>query len=349
MTASTKNTPPPGLHRTSQFYLPPAAPQQIASSAKSATPGDSSPFVWPRNGTELAQALQSFADERYVGMLDPRTGVEVSQTITVQQRNADGNPWGVNGNYAKLNWVGPGGQDMLVYRGVKGMAQPLPHDREAVALRQRLCRRAVRRLPQALGSRGRPRLDLQVHPGEPVHQLRDTRHRLRRRGVRGLGLNLHAENHRGDGIAMVNTYTPGEHQGIVSNVMLIHPNSSRNNAAGILAVQSANIFMGSFVLNGAGGVVAPDGLRYAAACNGENTGESVFVVPYKGWGSEVLEQLRLDQRPDRGGRLVDRPACPGRHDRQVPARQRRQGRAAAAEYDGQLRPPTDPPTQVLKP
>jgi hypothetical protein len=148
---------------------------------------------------------------------------------------------------------------------------------------------------------------------------------------------------------MANTYTPGEHQGIVSNVMLIHPNSSRNSGAGIKAVQSVNMFMGSFILNAHGGVVSPDGLRYAAACNGENTGESVFVVPYAGWGSEVSsnsgatngETVAQDWstgQPINVGKiakfLLDNQAgdVPGHLN-------------SMANYGK----PTEPPTQVLKP
>ena len=254
---------------------------------RSGTPGDGSPFVWPRNENELNQALQSFADGCYVGMLDPRTVVDISKTVTIQQTVADGNPWGVNGNYAKINWTGPTGHDAVVYRGLKGVA-----NRNLVIEKLSI---------YGNGYAGTPCgdcLKLLAPEGDPgsiyKFTLRDLYLHYGTRGLvlegavfEGMGFNIHTENHRGDGIAMTNTYVEGEHQGIVSNVMLIHPNSSRNCGAGIRSVQSSNIFMGSFINNGAGGVVAPDGLRWAAACNGENTGESVFVVPYAGWGSEV--------------------------------------------------------------
>jgi hypothetical protein len=268
--------------RTAEFYHSAPSP-----APRSTVPTDTSPFVWPRNGLELAQTLQSFADERYVGMLDPRTAVELDQTITIQQANADGSPWGVNGNYAKINWVGAGGQDMLVYRGLKGMA-----NRCLVIEKLNL---------YGNGYAGAPCgdcLKLSAPEGDPgsiyKFTLRDIYTSYGMHGIvfsgavfEGLGENIHAENHRGDGIFMEHTYTPNEHVGIVSNIMLLHPNSSRNNGAGILSMNSCNMFMGSFIINGSGGVVAPEGLRYAAACNGENTGESVFVVPYAGWGSEV--------------------------------------------------------------
>ena len=76
--------------------------------------------------------------------------------------------------------------------------------------------------------------------------------------------------------------------GIVSNVQLIHPNMSRNFGAGIRSVYSCNAAFGSFVLNADGGIVAPDGLRVGFANNGENTGEALYVVPNKGYGSYIL-------------------------------------------------------------
>jgi hypothetical protein len=269
--------------RPSEYYQllpqPKVEPRAVATS--------SSPFVWPRNGTELAQALQSFADERYVGMLDPRTAVEISETITISQPNHDGNPWGVCGNYAKINWAGDWNKDMLVYRGVKGVG-----NRNLVIEKLNLFGNGY------AGARCGDCLKLLAPEGDPgsiyKFTLRDIYTAYGTRGIvlvgavfEGMGFNIHSENHQGNGIDMENTYTPGEHQGIVSNVMLIHPNSSRNMGAGIKSVNSCNMIFGSFILNAEGGVVAPDGLRYAAACNGENTGESVFVVPYAGWGSEV--------------------------------------------------------------
>jgi hypothetical protein len=268
------------------FYRPPTRPRITAAPRTVRTDG-SSPFVWPRTGTELAQALEAFATDCYVGMLDPRTAVELDKTITIAQPGHEGSPWGVNGNYAKVNWVGPVGQDMIVYRGTKGVG-----NRNLIVEKLSLFGNGY------MGTPCGDCLKLYAPEGDPgsiyKFTMRDLYLSYGQRGLvfqgavfEGMGFNIHSENHQGDGIAMEHTYTPGEHQGIVSNVMLIHPNSSRNLGAGIKSVNSCNIILGSFILNADGGVVAPDGLRYAAACNGENTGESVFVVPYAGWGSEI--------------------------------------------------------------
>lgn len=337
--------PPPGSERTSEYYR--LQPPKVAPRA--ALPDGSSPFVWPRNGAELAEALQGFADMRIVGMFDPRTEVELERNVTISQPTADGNPWGVNGNYAKINWVGPPGEDMVIYRGIKGIAN-----------RCLVIEKLVLFGNGYAGARCGDCLKLSAPEGDPgsiyKFTLRDIYTSYGRRGIvfegavfEGMGENIHAENHTGNGIEMVNTYTPGEHQGIVSNVMLVHPNSSRNNGAGIRSVQSCNMIFGSFILNGEGGVVAPDGLRFAMASNGENTGESVFVVPYNGWGSEVVsnsgatdgQTIAMDWstgQPVPVGKiakfLLDNAA------RDVP-----QSNNSMVNY-GQ---PTVPPTAVLKP
>jgi hypothetical protein len=247
-----------------------------------------SPFVWPRNETEFRQALESAADERYVVMLDPRTQVEISQTITISQPGHDGTIWGVNGNHAKLAWAGGWGEDMLVFRGVKGVAN------------RGLFIEKLGFFGNGWGGAAAGScLKLFAPEGDPgsiyKFTLRDIFTSYATHGVtlqgavfEGLMENVHGENHRGDGIHMEHTFTPGEHKGIVSNIMIIHPNCSRNFGAGVRPVNSTNMILGSFILNAEGGVVAPEGLRCAALCNGENTGESVFVVPWAGWGSAIL-------------------------------------------------------------
>src|SRR4029077_5665920 len=66
--------------------------------------------------------------------------------------------------------------------------------------------------------------------------------------------------------------------------------SSRNHGCGRPPVYSVYLVGGSFVLNGGGGVIAPDGIRGAIMCNGENTGgeaQAVFDVPSNGYGSYI--------------------------------------------------------------
>jgi hypothetical protein len=243
---------------------------------------------WPRSEDEFAAALQEAADQRYVVILDPRTHVVLTRTIEVRQTNPDGSVWGVNGNYAKLDWKGPEGSDMVVFRGVDGMANRGLY---------------VEKLQFYGGGYDGARcgscLKLYAPDGDPGaiwrFTLRNITTAYGTHGIaliggvfEGLGDNLHAENHSSHGILMEHTNEPGKAPGVVSNVMLVAPNCSRNHGAGIRSVNSCNMIFGSFVNNAEAGVSAPDGLRAAIACNGENTGESMFVVPYTGWGSDIF-------------------------------------------------------------
>ena len=71
---------------------------------------------------EFRQALQDGVAEGFLPMFDPRTAIEQSSTIVLEQRKNEGMTWGANGNHAKIRWVGPGGQDMIVVQGVNGVA-----------------------------------------------------------------------------------------------------------------------------------------------------------------------------------------------------------------------------------
>src|SRR6266851_7257413 len=82
--------------------------------------GGTSSLIWARNETEFRQALQDGVAEGFLPMFDPRTDIEQSSTIVLEQRKNEGMTWGANGNHAKIRWVGPGGQDMIVIQEVKG-------------------------------------------------------------------------------------------------------------------------------------------------------------------------------------------------------------------------------------
>lgn len=240
------------------------------------------------NRTELQALFNKVASESYVEILAPGCKINIDGPTELKQLEHDGGLWGVDFSYAQINYVGPGGQDMVTVRGVKGAAN----------------RGLVLKNVQMFGNgySGNPAnycLKVYAPEGDPGSFYKPTIENIfTSYAVHGVGfigavfelmaLNIHAENHRGHGIVMAHTHTPNEHQGIVSNVMLVHPNSSRNKGAGILSVNSANIILGSFVLNAEGGIVAPDGLRLGFGNNAENSGEAAFVVPQAGWGSNVI-------------------------------------------------------------
>ena len=248
----------------------------------------SSPFIWARNEREFAQALQSGADENLVVMFDPRTRVTLTRTITIRQPKHDGTTWGANGNHAKIEWAGPGGADMIVYQGVKGVANRGlflekfylyggGYDRPAAG--------ACLKLYAPDGDEG----SIYKFTLRDIYTAYGTYGIVLQGAVfEGMCENVHGENHRKDGMFMQHTNINKDNRGIVSNIQLIHPNMSRNFGAGVRSVYSCNAVFGSFVLNAQGGIVAPDGLRIGFANNGENTGEAVYVVPNNGYGSNIL-------------------------------------------------------------
>jgi hypothetical protein len=251
-------------------------------------PAGGSSLIWARNETEFAQALQSGAADNFVPMFDPRTQVTLTKTIVVRQTNNDGSPWGANGNFAKVSWKGPGGADMIVYQGVKGV-----QNRGLFLERFSL---------YGNGYHGSPCgacLKLHAPDGDAgalyKFTLRDIYTSYGTYGIvlqgavfEGMCENVHGENHRKDGMLMQHTNLNAANRGVVSNVQLIHPNMSRNLGAGVRSVYSCNAAFGSFILNAEAGIVAPDGLRIGFANNGENTGEALYVVPSNGYGSNII-------------------------------------------------------------
>jgi hypothetical protein len=255
---------------------------------QSGSNGSPNSFVWARSEKEFRQALQEGAAQGFLPMFDPRTDIELSSTIVLEQRKNEGMTWGANGNHAKIRWVGPAGQDMIVVQGVEGVA-----NRGLYLEKFNLYGGGYDRA--ACGAC----LKLRAPHGDAgalyKFTLRDIYTSYGTYGIvlegavfEGMCENVHAENHAKDGMRMAHTNVGQKNQGIVSNVQLIHPNMSRNFGAGVNSVYSCNAAFGSFILNAEGGIVAPDGLRVGFANNGENTGEAVYVVPSNGYGSNIL-------------------------------------------------------------
>lgn len=246
---------------------------------------------YPQNEADLKACLQSYANSNYVGMLDPRTDVTISNTIEISQPTAYGTPWGVNGNYAKLRYRGAAGNDLLRFKGTDGQN----------------CRCLnIEKLvldgggPDSNGMGASACLKLWAPNGDngPLYKflLRDIYASSALYGIEleggvyeGMLDNVHCENHAKDGI-YTHHYTGGTAPGWISNIFIVHPNSSRNFGAGIRCTYSTYIIGGSYILNGDGGVQAPEGLRGMIMSNGENTAgkdQSMVVVPSNGYGSVI--------------------------------------------------------------
>lgn len=243
----------------------------------------SSGLAKPTTQAELQSILQAAADGCYVALLDPRTDITYDATVTVNATGAatSGFPWGVRGNGAKLRWKG-GDADMLVYKGVKGPARFL--------------------LIEGLGlygggnegARARSGLRLTAPAGDagPLRNftLRDIYATWAQYGVimeggvyESAAYNVHVENNSMDGILIQDLPSA-----VDSNITLIGPNISRNFGAGLRTANSVDVYGFSAIENGAGGIVAPMGIRNVFGGNGENTGEAVIVLGGDGYGSRIV-------------------------------------------------------------
>ena len=265
-----------------------ALAQRQARQAGSPGSGDgTSPFIWARNETEFRQALLDGAAKMYVPIFDPRMEIEISRTITVTPADSGGATWGANGNHAKLKWVGPGGADMLVYKGRAGGNTCLYLEKfnfNGNGYDHAPCGACLK-----IDGTGGDQFSFYKFTLRDIYTTWGTVGIYLRGAVfEGMCENVHGENHTKDGMYMEHTNVGASNRGIVSNIQLIHPNMSRNLGAGVRSVYSCNAAFGSFVLNAEGGIVAPEGLRVGFANNGENTGEAVYVVPNNGYGSYIL-------------------------------------------------------------
>jgi len=265
----------------------------------------------PTSAAEFHDALQDALRAGRFLILDPTTDLDLQEPLNFELINA-GAPHGLIGNGARFNWKGAGGGDMLTFQADKSRGV----NTNLVLENIYLYGNGYDAAPAGVA------LKLYAPTGDPgaiyKFKLKDIYANYATRGIvlegavfEGYCDNIQAENMRSHGMECLHTYTEGEHQGIVSNINIIHPNLSRNYGAGLKCTYSTNLLFGSFVLNALGGVLAPDGLRYAAACNGENTGESVFVLASAGYGSVITgcegsSNAETVARAYEGGQWVDK-------------------------------------------
>lgn len=275
-------TPPP-------VDPPPVDPPPIDPPPPVVIPPTGDGMIRPANETELLAALQNAANTGTMCLLDPFTKVTLTKTMNVQCVGNDGSPWGVNGNGAKILWGGPAGQRMLVYKGAVADGNNFRSNRGLII---------EKLFFDGKGTSG-DCLSLEALYGDPgsiyksvlrdVYTVYSGANGITYRGAifESFCDNVHAENCLGHGMETKHDTTSNGMRGIISNININHPNFSRNKGAGLKCTYSTNLTFGSFVLNAQGGVVAEEGLRAADKCNGENTGEGLFIVPSNGYGSVI--------------------------------------------------------------
>jgi hypothetical protein len=239
------------------------------------------------NETQLRDALMTYADEQRVGICYSKVPITLTKTIILKQERHNGSVWGFNANHMNVCWAGPGGEHMIEVRGVNGQPNRM-FFAQAITLSGN----------GYSGARCGDCFRMYAPDGDPGALYKFTlRDIFTNYGTYGITLrgavyegfieNCHAENHSRDGLLQEHLNLGSPTQAIVSNVAVLHPNFSRNKGAGMRQVYSCNSIFGSYVLNAEGGIIAPDGLRYVGASNGENTGESVFKIGWNGYGTVV--------------------------------------------------------------
>ena len=289
---TTDNSQPWPRVSPSQIVRPGDGPPDPTPPDPPTPPTGEEGMDYPQNEGELRQLLQGYKDQNYVGMLDPRTSIDISQPIQLDAGGNSGKPWGINGNYAKLNYKGQGG-DLLLINGIAGSGncgltlKNLCLDGGDTVNMNGSGAATCLRVSAPLGDNG----SIYRFHLENLFAAGAVNGVILEGGVfEGELRGLYIEKCTGDGL--IERHLPnieGAKNPVVSNILIWHLNSSRNFGYGFRSVYSTNLIGGSFILN-AGGVIAPDGLRYAAACNGENTGgakQAVFEIPSNGYGSVI--------------------------------------------------------------
>jgi len=239
---------------------------------------------------DLNALLNAAAVNRYVLELDGRSRVAQTKPISIQQPGNSGMPWGINGNYAQINWNGPGGLDMLTFRGnPSGGNRGLVIEKlglDGNGYNKAACGSCIK-ISAPDGDKG----SIYKFTVRDVYTMYGTvGFWLEGAVFEGLMENFHGENHASHGFYTKNMTAADGAAAYISNIMMVNPNLSRNLGAGMMCdgVSSINVILGSFILNALGAIVTTNGLRVCAFNNAENSGETAFAIPANGYGSLIL-------------------------------------------------------------
>lgn len=286
------------------------AASTTSSTGSTASPPPPAPTILsefdnPDTEANLLDAIQSaFDGPARTCMLSPKCTVNVSNGIVVSQKNPNGYSWGIKGNGARLIWTGAAGGTILQIKAQVDPANPGTPVPGRCGIIEGLNLDGNTPGQGWVNGAGLC-LHLYAPQGDdaPLYKmvLRDIftmnagtgsmpgRGIVLEGGVYESSLfNVHAENHSSHGVEIVNDNpTPPHPIGITSAISIFGINSSRNGGAGIVTTYSTALIGGQFINNRLCGVKADQGLRYAAGLNGENTGESLFILGSNGYGSSI--------------------------------------------------------------
>jgi hypothetical protein len=226
-------------------------------------------------------AVQAGFDNCYIVQLDPTTNVTITGTIVLTAKDCGGKPHGLNGNGSTLASTDSSGNDIVkLTTNAPNRATVFGNLHISGGL--------------YAGQISGNCLTIQAAANLPIYKgtFRDLF--VENCGKNGINIigdvfeslfdNINAGNNRLDGVFISNG--PGN-AGIISNLMFLAPNLSRNSGYGMhlgsvngnTPPGSVDIKLGSFINNAKGGILAENGIRLVDSINCENSGLICVDVP----------------------------------------------------------------------
>lgn len=236
----------------------------------------------PTSQAQLVSAVQAALDGGYVLYLDPSTSLEINSTCVWTVKDVGGAPKGLCGNYAKFTSMINNGADVFQFVSAS-------NNRSLVVEKFSIYGGAYAGRSCGAG------LKISAPKSKAIYQatIRDIfTESCGKNGQHYEGdffesvlINLQSGANNGDGVYIAN----GADGGIISNLMVVAPNLSRNNGYGLHLVHanSVDVTLGSFILNALGGVLASNGIRLCHGLNFENSGLIGIDIPTSDYTSTI--------------------------------------------------------------
>jgi hypothetical protein len=241
----------------------------------------------PTTQAQLQAFLNDTMGHNYVGQLDPTTELEVSTTLTMSPKESRGFPNGIIGNGAKLQGVMNNGTPVVRLQGTPAQQNGWVGSNsrnfvfsDLAIFGGRFSGKNVGRLleiicPKGGEIRGRfERLSLNSSNTDGLYLQGDL--------YESWFPYLSVESCVGNGVTIRNA------DGVISNLHFTGMNLSRNDGYG-MNTDTGHLHLdgGSFVNNGAGGILALAGLWQANALQFENSGFYAIDIPWIQYGTRI--------------------------------------------------------------
>lgn len=235
----------------------------------------------PKTASELQSAWQNAVDNRYVLQLDSTTKLQIDKTIQINVQDEGGKLHGLDGNHANF--------DSLINDGSPAIKiASVGPNRSMVLERFSL---------YGGGYDGRVSGGIVIQSGAgPIYKMQIANVDVFwcTNGMSLIGdvyesvlREVRMEDNFEDGLVLIDNGADK----VISNLMIVQPYLSRNWGYGMRlgpSAHSADVTHGSFINNGKGGILAPNGIRSVAHTNFENSGFIAIDIGYSPWGSTLV-------------------------------------------------------------